>query len=116
VNTHSLGRGELADRDELARALEAELRRLADPIRHEPLFALAEQRGFEWRACNAVGSSTERRTRTDGSVRGVLALDWFFARGLDVSEPAVIDAVDPRTGAALSTTGDRPDPPLQLAR
>lgn len=102
VNTHSLGRAELADRSLLVRALEDDPRRLADPIRHEPLFALAERRGFEWRGCNAVGASTERRTRADGSARGVLALDWFFARGLEVSDPAVIDAVDPETGAALS--------------
>ncbi|MGH9884672.1 MAG: endonuclease/exonuclease/phosphatase family protein, partial [bacterium] len=102
VNTHSLGRAELGDRSRLARALEADPRRLAEPIPHEPLFALAEARGFEWRACNAVGASTERRNHADGSRRGVLALDWFFARGLELSEPTVIDAVDPKTGAALS--------------
>jgi endonuclease/exonuclease/phosphatase family metal-dependent hydrolase len=102
VNTHSLGRAELADRALLARALETDPRRLTEPIRHEPLFALAERRGFEWRACNAVGSSTERRVHVEGSRRGVLALDWFFARGLEVSEPAVIEAVDPEGGAALS--------------
>ena len=62
----------------------------------------AERRGFEFRACNAVGTSTERRARGDGSARGTLALDWFFARGLECSEPAVIDAVDPASGAALS--------------
>jgi len=102
VNTHSLGRAELSDRALLARALEADPRRLAEPILHEPLFALAEARGFEWRGCNAVGSSTERRTRGEASRRGVLALDWFFTRGLEVSEPEVIDAVDPRIGTALS--------------
>lgn len=102
VNTHSLGRAELADRALLARALEADPRRLAEPIPHEPLFALAERRGWEFRACNALGTATERRSRAGGSSRGTLALDWFFTRGLEVSEPAVIDAVDPETGAALS--------------
>jgi endonuclease/exonuclease/phosphatase family metal-dependent hydrolase len=102
VNTHSLGRAELADRALLSRALEVDPRRLAEPVRHEPLFARAERRGYEWRPCNAVGTSTERRRRGDGSARGTLALDWFFARGLDCSAPAVIDAVDPATGAPLS--------------
>lgn len=98
VNTHSLSRAELADRAALARALDADPRRLAEPIPHEPLFACAARRGYDWRACNAIGSSTERRTRG----RGTLALDWFFARGLRVSEPTVIDALDPASGAPLS--------------
>ncbi len=102
VNTHSLGRAELRDRAQLARALETDPRRLEQPIPHEPLFALAERHGYDWRGCNALGASTERRARAGGSVRGALALDWFFARGLEVSEPAVIDAVDPAAGAALS--------------
>ncbi len=102
VNTHSLDRVELADRVALARALEADPRRLADPIAHEPLFALAERRGYDWRACNAVGTSTERRTRQGVSARGTLALDWFFARGLRVSEPTVLEALDPASGVALS--------------
>ena len=102
VNTHSLGRAELADRELLKRALAADPKRLREPIAHEPLFALAERRGYDWRSCNAVGVSTQRRTSADGSARGTLALDWFFARGLEVSEPEVISAVDPATGAALS--------------
>jgi len=102
VNTHSLGRAELADRELLSRALAADPRRLAEPIAYEPLFALAERRGYDWRGCNALGTSTERRTRGGASARGTLVLDWFFARGLEVSEPAVIDASDPATGAALS--------------
>ncbi len=102
VNTHSLGRAELADRALLSRALEADPGRLAAPIAHEPLFARAERRGYDWRLCNAVGTSTERRGRGNGSARGALALDWFFARGLVASEPAVIAAVDPATGVPLS--------------
>jgi len=102
VNTHSLGRAELSDRELLARALAADPTRLAEPIRHEPLFALADRRGYDWRGCNALGTSTERRARSGESLRGTLALDWFFARGLELSEPAVIAAVDPATGAALS--------------
>jgi hypothetical protein len=89
VNTHSLGKAELLDRGALRRALEADPRRLAHPIPHEPLFALAERRGFDWRACNALGALTHRPGRgTDAT----LALDWFFARGLETDDPRVLPA------------------------
>jgi endonuclease/exonuclease/phosphatase family metal-dependent hydrolase len=100
VNTHSLGSAELEDRAALQRALLADPRRFADPIRHEPLFARFERAGFDWRACNLVAEPTHRQRR--GSERGGLHLDWFFARGLAVSAPAVIEATDPATGAPLS--------------
>lgn len=102
VNSHSLTRAELHDRALLKRALEADPRRLANPIPHEPLFARAAARGFDWRRCNAVGRATHRLTRPGGSDRPTLALDWFFARGLQVSDPAVIEAVDPASGEVLS--------------
>jgi endonuclease/exonuclease/phosphatase family metal-dependent hydrolase len=101
-NTHSLGLAELEDRAALARALRADPTRLAAPERHEPLFARLEAAGFDWRACNPVGVSTERRRLAAGSERGTLRLDWLFARGLAVSGPEVRAAVDPSTGAALS--------------
>ena len=85
ANTHSLGRPELEDRAHLRAALAADPSRLADPVAHEPLFALAETRGFAWRSANLPGRSTYKR---DG--RGALALDWFFARGLEVADPEVI--------------------------
>ncbi|MFI5315420.1 MAG: endonuclease/exonuclease/phosphatase family protein [Myxococcota bacterium] len=89
VNTHSLGRAELEDRERLRAALAREPSRLSDPVAHEPLFALAERRGFAWRAANLRPAPTYKR---DG--RGALQLDWFFARGLDVSEPAVLPSGD----------------------
>ena len=101
LNTHSLGSAELEDRDALARALRADPRRLAEPIAYEPLVERLERAGFERRACNA-GLSTERRRSGEGSQRGTLRLDWFFARGLACSAPEVIAAVDPETGEALS--------------
>ena len=101
VNTHSLGSKELEDRDALARALRADPSRLAEPVAYEPLFARLEDAGFERRACNA-GLPTERRRGEEGSRRGTLRLDWFFARGLDCSAPEVLAALDPATGEALS--------------
>ncbi|HKC50500.1 MAG TPA: endonuclease/exonuclease/phosphatase family protein [Myxococcota bacterium] len=89
VNTHSLGLAELEDRERRRVALARDPGRLSDPIAHEPLFALAERRGFQWRAANLRPAATYKR---DG--RGALQLDWFFARGLHVSEPAVIPSDD----------------------
>lgn len=89
VNSHSLGLGELEDRERLRAALARDPSRLSDPIAHEPLFALAERRGFHWRAANLHPAATYKR---DG--RGAFQLDWFFARGLEVSEPAVIPSDD----------------------
>ena len=45
-----------------------------------------------------MARSQQRHTAREPAAR----LDWFFARGLEVSEAAVIDAVDPETGSALS--------------
>ena len=85
VNTHSLGRAELEDRDRLRAALARDPERLRDPVAHEPLFALAERRGFEWRAANLRPAPTYKR---DG--RGAFQLDWFFSRGLEIADPAVL--------------------------
>ena len=79
VNSHSLTRAEQSDRALLARALEADPSRLAQPIPHEPLFALAERHGYDWRGCNALGASPSAgraetapcaaRSRSTGSSR-----------------------------------------------
>ncbi|HTO08969.1 MAG TPA: endonuclease/exonuclease/phosphatase family protein [Myxococcota bacterium] len=89
VNTHSLGRAELEDPDALRAALARDPSRLTDPVAHEPLFALAEARGFAWRAANLRPAPTYKR-----GGRGALQLDWFFARGLELSEPAVLPSDD----------------------
>jgi endonuclease/exonuclease/phosphatase family metal-dependent hydrolase len=101
-NTHSLGLAELVDPEALARALRADPTRLAAPVRHEPLFGRLEAAGFGWGVCNAAAVATERRRLPTGSERGTLHLDWLFARGLAVSRPEVLAAVDPATGQALS--------------
>lgn len=102
LNTFSLGLAQVSDREALAAALRADPDRWRRPERHEPLFALAEARGYEWRAANRIGEPTHRHATASGSARGQLKLDWLLARGLAASAPAVIDAVDPVTGAALS--------------
>lgn len=100
VNSHTLGPCTWNDREWLRRALSEDPERLARPVRHEPLFAVTERAGYDWRRCNQQ-TSTERRREPPPSARGVLKLDWFFARGLAASDPEVIAAVDP-AGAALS--------------
>lgn len=85
VNTHSLGRAELENPARLRDALASAPGRLLDPVPHEPLFALAERRGFEWRTANLRRTPTHRLRG-----RPVLQLDWFFARGLALTEPAVL--------------------------
>jgi len=101
LNTHALGRAELEDREALRAALRRDPGRMSDPVAHEPLFALAERRGFSWRQANLRGAPTYKR---DG--RGAFQLDWFFARGLEVSAPGVLasGALSDHEAIALSVT------------
>jgi endonuclease/exonuclease/phosphatase family metal-dependent hydrolase len=95
-NTHSLGIRELEDRAALAEAIRADPERFARPERHEPLFARLEAAGFACAPCNAGGPTHfTGPSRNDGG----LHLDWFFARGLTVRDPAIVAAPD---GAPLS--------------
>ena len=100
VNTSSLGLTHLRDRALLERALAEDPQRLARPWPHEPLFALAEARGYDWRTCNDLAASTQRRRRPNA--QGTLHLDWVFCRGLAAEAPAVLPALDPEIGAPLS--------------
>jgi endonuclease/exonuclease/phosphatase family metal-dependent hydrolase len=98
INTSSLSVSHLRDRELLRTALAEDPERLMNPVPHEPLFALAERRGYDWRDCNRLDTSTHRTK----SGRGRLRLDWFFTRQLDACDPEVIAAVDPETGQVLS--------------
>lgn len=102
LNTLSLGLATEADRAAVAAALRADPERWRRPERHEPLFALAAGRGYEWRSANVLGEPTHRHATDAGSARGALKLDWLLVRGLAASQPAVIDAVHPATGRPLS--------------
>ncbi|MGH6918500.1 MAG: hypothetical protein ACREJ0_12460, partial [Geminicoccaceae bacterium] len=75
--------------------------RVLDPVRFEPMFAVAAGHGYDWRACNALNVATQR-TRPDGTPAAPLGkIDWFLCRGLVASDPATLPAVDAR-GVAIS--------------
>jgi endonuclease/exonuclease/phosphatase family metal-dependent hydrolase len=100
-NTHSLGVRELRERAALREALLADPTRFAHPERHEPLFARLERAGFACAPCNA-GGATHFAGRERGGSAGGLRLDWFFARGLAVRDPAILPSPLGADGAALS--------------
>lgn len=75
--------------------------RTLEPTRHEPLMARALDAGFAWEGANIL-SPTVRETPQSGPRRYPdLKLDWFLVRGVTVSNPRTIEAVDDR-GTALS--------------
>ena len=71
----------------------AEPDRLMCPDRHEPLFAIMAERGYDWREANAFDKPTQRRAAGDATPAG--HIDWFFSRGLAASAPATLPAVLP---------------------
>lgn len=78
----------------------AEPTRFTDPTPHEPLFALAADRGYRWDAANAPGPT--QRTRADGYPKEPLVrLDWMLVRGLHATDPATVPALGP-DGVAVS--------------
>lgn len=79
--------------DEWRAKVAAEPMRLLRPARHEPLFAVAEGFGYDWQSCNVADQPTTRYPA--GSPRLPAKIDWFFARGLRVSDPAIIPALRP---------------------
>ncbi len=98
-NSCSMARGTRKDAGKLSALLAEDPDRLLIPQPYEPLFAIAEAQGFDWRAGN--GPDPTRRP-TDGTPgRPVGRIDWFFTRGVTAADPATIAAVD-ATGAAIS--------------
>jgi ADP-ribose pyrophosphatase YjhB (NUDIX family)/endonuclease/exonuclease/phosphatase family metal-dependent hydrolase len=91
LNTHTV---DMSGREEVGGALTPE--RFRDPVDHEPLFAEAAERGYEWSTAN-LDEPTHRTSRG----RGDLNLDWFFIRGLTATEPELIAALAP-DGTPLS--------------
>ncbi|MGP1395509.1 MAG: endonuclease/exonuclease/phosphatase family protein [Inquilinaceae bacterium] len=75
--------------------------RFVDPVPYEPLFGVAEARGYRWDRANVAGAATQR-TLPDGAPRPPFAkLDWVFCQGLEAFDPAVVPAVD-GAGQAIS--------------
>ena len=79
-------------------AWEAELRATPDRLMrvepYEPLFKVLAERGYEWKAANTLDQPTQRRPAADAHLP-IGRIDWFFTRGLQARDPAVIPAVLP---------------------
>lgn len=100
-NTNTMERAEHEQPGAIHAALAADPHRLVRPMRYEPMFAELARRGYDWESCNVIGAVTQR-TRPDGTPAEPHGrIDWFFARGLVCSDPAVIPAVD-ENGVAIS--------------
>ncbi len=93
LNSFSLSLAEIVERDRVAAALRDDPNRWADPVRHEPLFAVAAERGYDRSRCNAPGVPTLRHASESGSRRGAMKIDWFLTRGIEASAPRVVEAV-----------------------
>jgi endonuclease/exonuclease/phosphatase family metal-dependent hydrolase len=101
LNSFSLALAEIGDPSKVAAALREAPDRWSNPIPHEPLFAIAAERGYDASRCNAPGVATLRHPADTGSRRGVMKIDWFLTRGIEASAPRVVDAVG-SDGRALS--------------
>ena len=83
LNTHTV---DLSGREEVGGELTPE--RFRDPVDHEPLFAEAAERGYDWSAAN-----TDEPTHRTARGRGDLNLDWFLTRGITATDAAVVPAL-----------------------
>lgn len=101
LNTFSLAAADLLDPERVERALAEAPDRWTHPVPHEPLFEAAAAAGYAWRDCNDLSQGTHRHPRGTSSTRGPMHWDWFLSRGLVVSRPQVIEALD-ESGRALS--------------
>lgn len=100
-NTSTFTLAEKRDGDFVAAALARDPRRLVEPMRYEPMFALLRERGYDWETCNVARTPTQR-TRPDGTPEPPFGkIDWLFARGLRCSDAAIVPAVD-AAGSAIS--------------
>jgi endonuclease/exonuclease/phosphatase family metal-dependent hydrolase len=102
LNTFSMSRAELEDGVCSKQALTNDPDRLLHPIAYEPLFDLARGYGYTWESANRMRVPTKRPLPRSFPDRPLTKIDWFLVRGLEVSSPEVIAAVDPRDGSDLS--------------
>lgn len=76
----------------LAASRADQLDKMGRVVEIEPILAFAERNGWDFRSANLLNKST-RRKDMKGYPDINLNLDWFFTRGLDCADPAVITAV-----------------------
>ena len=92
-NTHSFDLHKLSSSiDQVRQLMKQDPHRLLHPQKHEPLFSLANNLGYEWENCNQLGAATDRKITKPLSLVGDKKMDWFLTRGLSVFNPAVIAA------------------------
>jgi endonuclease/exonuclease/phosphatase family metal-dependent hydrolase len=73
---------------------------LENPARFEPMFVCLADAGFDWRAANEATPTL--RMRPDGTPPPPYnKIDWFFTRGVSVSHPRTVAALDEK-GDAVS--------------
>ncbi len=75
--------------------------RFTRPEAYEPMFAVALEHGFSWADCNAVGATT-RLQPWQSRDKPLSKLDWFFAKGLDAKDAAIVPAVAKDSGLIIS--------------
>ena len=91
-NTSTGGLGErYNDRAAWVERIRQQPDRLTSPENYEPLFEVARSFGFDWHDANLPGAPTQRFPV--GSDRPNHKLDWFFTRGLKVSDPQIVPAI-----------------------
>jgi endonuclease/exonuclease/phosphatase family metal-dependent hydrolase len=91
-NTSTIDRRRGRDDDFRRSELTSNPRRLIEVEPYEPLFALMAEQGFDWNACNVM-IPTER-PQPGRAERSCGKIDWIFSRGLRVTRPAVVPAMD----------------------
>jgi endonuclease/exonuclease/phosphatase family metal-dependent hydrolase len=89
-NTFSADRSELRSPEAFEALRGSDPARYAWPVEHEPLFEVAAAHGFDFELANL----REATARIGTDPRPVLHLDWLLTRGVDVSDPARLSAVD----------------------
>lgn len=60
----------------------------------EALFKVAKHFGYDWRSCNCEGATSRISNVPNANRQNIARFDWFFNRGLTVSDPSIIEALD----------------------
>lgn len=92
LNTFSASLEELARPGRWDELLAADPQRFVDPVRHEPLFETAAERGYQWSRANVSGPTT--RPHVGSRAWRYMRLDWLLTRGLECRDAATYPAVD----------------------